>query len=605
MTFASGYAAVSGAMDAREGRRLQQQKLEQQNTQTALKLAQAGYAQSDSGVEQIEGGKADIDQQQRTLLSKRLANTEKSLALADSDGALFNFTDSGDADDIQRALNNNEGLRNIWASQGVQGVSNIDWDRDSALLSRSGIPAEMYSSPENRAELNKEYFKIFDGKNYSVGSAEEMMKQTGVLQRVSSAKQGILIDHFAKARQRKYADIFNSKLDSIVEAKGISRGDAVDLLVKGKKGDKGNRVVSAWREKTQAIADANNITFSEQVLKDEKKVKLTTKQKDFVARAERAGLTEEALEARDREDLLRGEKTSESKDRAKRAELAGITESALYEREREEKQLRETPRLERAIKYEAGERGLSEQEILDERQELREQRVIPAALREAEGVKAYTEKLYQSFGGENEFYSTDFSDPKNFRKASTLVHNIEKVGDVKLSSADAKDFKSISEMITLSKSIGGLEAATTGVYDNLMHEFKQYFSDNVKGVDATSSHQAFKNVLGHALFGSAFTQTEKENLDKAFGSLDQQLGPVLTKFKVAINQVRSKLTAIQRLNHPVVTKYRLGVSSDDLSNIVSGLDQRLEYIDLQTNKKSASSTYKKKTDFTKFKFLMP
>lgn len=573
--------------DAREKRLMQQQEIDQRNTQISLKLSQEGYRRDGSGgVEQVEGGKADIEQQELLLLSRRIANTEKSLMLADLDGAIQSYINSGDVDDIQRAFNNNDKLREIWKGRGVEGVSNIDWERDTDLLKKAGFPDETYSSDESRELLSKEYFKSFDGKNYSISSAEDIMIETGLLKRLSVKKQNILLNHFSNVAKSTYNDVFNRKIDTISEAKNISRGQAVDIIMKVSGEDE---VSSAWREKTQAKADANDITFDEQVLREDKrKQKIskskedepTTYQRNFAYKAKLAGLTEKELDQRDRDDELESRITNQDKNYSSELKHSGLTEEAFNKRRRDD--------VERGLKT-------------------REQFVTSVASRKQTEVKGYKKELFELFGGEDEYYATDFSIDKNFRKANFLVHSIEQVGGSKISAADAKDYKEISEMIELGKSAaGGLTEDTTGLVDSYLHEFKQYFFGTVEGIEATSSYQAFKNVLGNSLFGASFTSNESEKLDKAFGVLGNKLGPVLAKFKTSINQVRAKLNAIKRLNNPIVVKLRLGVSLNKLDSIIDGLDQRLEYIDLKINKgaiinKPSGSTI----DFKKLKFIIP
>lgn len=574
MSFEGGFNAVTGYYDARDRRRLQQQQIDQSNTKLSLKLAQEGYARDGSGgVEQVEGGKAELAQQEMLLMSRRIANTEKSLMLADFDTSVQDFVNSGDAGDMQLAFDNNEKLREVWKNQGVEGVSNIDWDRDSGILERAGIPPETYDTPEDRASMNKEYFKVYNGRDYSIQSVEKLTMETGLLQRLNETKQNILLRHFAKSNSRNHALIFDRKLDSIVSSTGVSREEAIEKIIKTGVDD---QVLTAWQTKVNDRAKAAGISYDEQIRKDDKP-KLSNKAKMF------------------EEDRLRNNRTVDQQ----------------IEFEAEEKRVSQLTTKQIDIAEEAKRTGKSIEDIYAQRrsdvvlkQEQASERATPQSVREAKYVDTYRDKLFKQFGSEEGFYNTDFSDAKNYRKAASLVQDIEKVGGLKLSKPDIKDFKAINKMIELGRNAQNLSEDNTGFIDSFLHDVRQFFTNQTTGVESTASYNSFKNIMGNVLYGQAFSKSEQGRFDKAFGTTKTQLAPTLVKLKVSLGQIRSQLVAIQRISSPIVSKFRLGTSMEDVNTLISNIDSGLEKLDLAFNK-GAGKPARTPIDFTKLKFIIP
>ena len=126
-----------------------------------------------------------------------------------------------------------------------------------------------------------------------------------------------------------------------------------------------------------------------------------------------------------------------------------------------------------------------------------------------------------------------------------------------------------------------LTSEVTGLFDTWFRDLKKYVTDDVAEVDkqaAASAYGAFRNTVRHALFGSALTDGEIKAFNEAFGTLKQSYPAVVTQFKTALQQTRSKLNTISQLNNPYLAHYYLGKSADELDVVIGRLDERIEYM---------------------------
>ncbi len=198
--------------------------------------------------------------------------------------------------------------------------------------------------------------------------------------------------------------------------------------------------------------------------------------------------------------------------------------------------------------------------------------VKPGQLDEAE---ERTKQLVEKFGGVDEFFNTDFSDDKNFRKAYSDIAAIERLENVDYTTKEKADLNNIRILISMGDPGKHLTKDETGIIDNTLFNVKKYLSDNVTGVAATSAYAAFRNIVRNVLFGSALTEAEIKGYREAFGTLKQQLGPVLLQFKTALVQVRAKLESVSRMKNPYSAHVRLGVDEFKLDQIINSIDDRI------------------------------
>ncbi len=188
-------------------------------------------------------------------------------------------------------------------------------------------------------------------------------------------------------------------------------------------------------------------------------------------------------------------------------------------------------------------------------------------------------ELEQAFGGRDEFFNADMDDRDNYLKAYPFVAKMEQLEGSEFTSTEIRELNAIRVLIGIGDPAKNLTDEETGLYDNAYFRVKKYLSDSVKGVAAVSAFSSFRNSLRNALFGSALTAAEIKAFNEAFGTLGNKLGPVLAQFKTALNQTKAKLDGIARMKNPYSAKLRLGIDQDKLNKIISGIDERLAYLE--------------------------
>ena len=185
--------------------------------------------------------------------------------------------------------------------------------------------------------------------------------------------------------------------------------------------------------------------------------------------------------------------------------------------------------------------------------------------------------LDEAFGGD--YFGADMSDPTTRRKAEPYVRRIEQFSDAKLSAAQQKRLSEIRQLTTLGKAGTELTAAETGPIDSLLRDAKKYISDDVSGTAATSAYEAYRNLVRNALFGASLTNNETAAFNKAFGTLGEQTGPVLTKLRTQTQMLKDELEGIYYQGDEYVTKFRTGMDMDRLTETLYQLDERLALFD--------------------------
>lgn len=186
--------------------------------------------------------------------------------------------------------------------------------------------------------------------------------------------------------------------------------------------------------------------------------------------------------------------------------------------------------------------------------------------------------LVESFGGEDSFWATDFSEPANFNKAYANANAIMQLNGNSWTTAERKQIHDIKSLIALGNRGKELTPKETGMLDNMLSNISKYMTDEVGGVAAKSAYAAFRNTVRHALYGAALTEAEIASFNEAFGNLGQKLGPVLEQFKTSLVQVKAELESIANLNDPYVAKVFLGADQHELDAMIIAIDQRIDDI---------------------------
>ncbi len=210
-----------------------------------------------------------------------------------------------------------------------------------------------------------------------------------------------------------------------------------------------------------------------------------------------------------------------------------------------------------------------------------------------EEIEAVKDQLDTDFGGD--FLSANLSDSKVRSKVGRKIVRIEK--DFPISAKDAATAVEIRQLTGLAATAGEeITDAEAGPLDSMFRGVKKYISNEVTGTKGTAAYEAFRNTMKHALFGATQSKGEMQSFQKAAGSLDEQLGPVLVKFRTQIEELKTKLSAVYDMNDEYVAKYRLNMSRDEIAKVLGALDERIDMLDTtQPTKGEVLTPGKKKT----------
>ena len=203
---------------------------------------------------------------------------------------------------------------------------------------------------------------------------------------------------------------------------------------------------------------------------------------------------------------------------------------------------------------------------------------------EVETVKTELDKMF-----DGSFVDADLSDPKIRSKAGRLMARIEK--DYPMSAADRADAVEIRQLASMGGTVAEeITEAEAGPLDSLLRNVSKYVSNNIKGAKGVAAYEAFRNTLRHALFGATQSVGETKNFNKAMGSMSEQPGPLLAKFRAQVEDLQSKLSGIYDQNDEYVAKYRLNMNLDQIAKVMTALDDRIEMFDNYKGSKLVAPT---------------
>lgn len=629
--FSEGFQAGASVRNARDERR----RLAEERNQ---ELTRMGYS--------FENGKMtvrpDSMAEQEQLAAKEAVQLAKALqgklAAQSTDQAFEDFSLTGDAKYLQSALDSDPVLKNAWAQRGVQFVSNLDFENDSSLLSKSGFSPSMYDTAEKRDVIRKGAYKIYDGKDWSIGLANNAMAETGAFKRLGQRRAQPALDNHKQfvsllsgpkvdahtAEGHKYekeimtaAEKYNVPPNLIAAMiHQESRNNPTAISPKGAGGlmqlmpetakelgvtdvhnpaqniDAGTNYLSQMLDKyggdvQMALAAYNagpgnvdkyggvppfgetqnyisnimsNLDRGEQYYSRTADDTINTilNHRRAIANAAQGTTNEIVDRAADREDTKVGQ---EDQRIALADRAASQTDRQLDQKDIELAQADE----DRAVK------------LLEIQTKLKTDGQT-ATQKDLNRAAEVTDGMLEEFGGEENFFNTDFSDPKEYRDAYKSIVQIEKLEGTQLSEADKKTITDLRALLALGDPASKLTGNETGLIDNTLGNMKKYYSDSVKGVAAKSSYNAFRNSVRNALFGSALTEGEIKAFNEAFGNLGNQLGPVLEMFQTALSQVDAKLDSTANMMNPYSAKVRLGADQAKIDEIRKGLQQRIDYL---------------------------
>jgi hypothetical protein len=226
----------------------------------------------------------------------------------------------------------------------------------------------------------------------------------------------------------------------------------------------------------------------------------------------------------------------------------------------------------------------------DQFTKLRGEELATSGQKEQASVRATRTTIENKAADDGGFFNIDFAVPANRMKYEQDIQDMMRLGKMELSAEDKRSATYIHELMSLGGTASKLGEGETGIVDRLLRDTKDYVSNNTTGLDLSSSYAAFSNTVRRALYGATLTQGESDAFAEQFGSLKQQAGPVLSKFKVGLTQVRDQLESMMNLGDSYVTHFYLGADQSKLTRMIDALDERIKLIDTTAQRTTGDAT---------------
>lgn len=603
--------SLAQGLQIREQRKARQESAKQRNQE----LERLGYRFDESGNMFIrEHSAAEAEQLQAKEAVQLARSLQNKLAAQETDKAFEDFAYTGDASFLQNALDSDPQLKQAWGERGVQMVGNIDFDNDSDLLNSSGLSSSYYDTDEKKEIIKKSLYKVYDGKDWSIGVANNAIAETGTLKRMGKRRAQPILEN-----QESFVNLLKSpkvsphtaeghKYEKEILAASEETGVPANLIAAmiAKESSGNMNAVSSVRGKdytglmqvgeeaaTEVGITDRNASPATNILAGARYLsKMIDKYGGDIPKALAAynagpgnvdkyngippfGETQDYVKTI-LSNFDRGEQYyNRSADNTINTILEHRRAIANAEKGTTNKNVdRAVDQTDRSLDLKAKDQQI---EILKTHTKM----LTEGSTTKQKDLKAAEDKtvtLLSEFGGEEDFYNTDFTDPKNYRKAYPLVNAIEQLEGTDLSEQDKKNITDIRQLVALGDPASKLTSDQTGLLDSNLKELQKYFQTSVKGTSAKSAYAAFRNSVRNALFGSALTESEIKAFNEAYGTLGQKIGPVLETFETSLAQVQAKLDSTANLMNPLSAKVRLGADQDKLIQIREALQARIDYI---------------------------
>lgn len=601
-------------------------------------LRQAGYDPSSGEI--IPGSNADVQKAQNEQVLQLAKSLQGKLAAQDTDQAIMDFSETGDATYLQNVMDKNPTLKQAWAARGVHQVGNLDWTNDEKLLKRNGFNSAEYDTPEKQDILKKNIYKYYDGQQWNVGLLNNVAAETGFMGRVGPNRSSKVTNNFQQFRDfmagpRSSANTaeghkYETDITKASEATGVPANLLAAMMNTESGGNpnavspKGATGLMQLMPETAAelgISDPKNPSenimggakYMAQMLEKyngDTRLALAAynagpgavdKYNGIPPFSETQGYVSKILD-----NFSAGESyynsgnlaIQEGQQMGAQPSVNGLSELNAKQSKYADNRIATIQNFMRGnanaakgttnenVDTELANKG-KELEIENKKAEAQLQANLVKLKTEGltnnqkdlAAAQTQTEDLLSKFGGEEEFFKTDFSKPENFNKAWTNVVKINKLEGTELTQKDKDNVTDIRSMIALADPAAKLTAAQTGMFDKNLKDFSKYLTDTVPGADRAAAMASFRNTLRHALYGSALTEGEIKSFNEAFGESKQKLGPVLSQFKVALGQVQAKIDSVANMGNPYTMKVMIGADRERLNNIRAALQQRVDYIE--------------------------
>lgn len=645
MGFAEGFAAGANARDKREERLALKAQRDQE-------LMRAGYSFKDGQMSVRPGSAAEAEQMQALEATQLAKSLQAKLSAQDTDNAFEEFSQTGDASYLQKALDQNDFLKKAWAERGVLLISNIDFANDSSLLARQGLEPSMYDTPDKQAVLKRNMYKFYDGKEWQAGLLGNAAAQLGVTHRLGERRsapimqnQEDLVSLLSGPKVSPYT-AEGHKYEKEITAASIETGVPANLIasmIKQESGGKANAVSNKGAQgvmqlmpstaKELGVTDphdpAQNISAGAKYLKQQLDkyngdIKLALaaynagpgnvdKYGGIPPFAETQNYVSKIMDNFNAaEDYYDSNIDNVQAQLANKYAQANQTENTILESQAKRAQATSgiepgtaTRKLDQtdqelALKAEANHNDMlkilndARKNANDAQRNKNEGKT--ANQKDLDAAETATNDLLAAFGGEEGFMKTDFSKPENYNKAYGYITKIEKLEGTQLSEADKKNIIDLKQMIALADPAAKLSADETGLFDKQFNEYKKYLSDEIGGKEAIAAYNAMLNVFRNALYGATLTDGEIKMFESAYGTLGQKEGPVKAALKTLFLQQQSRLESVMMLQNPYSAQVRLGKDKQSLAAIQIALQDRLDLLDGKLDSKKFAERVKARAD---------
>lgn len=574
-------------------------------------LQRMGYSFDEDGQMQVRQDSAAEAEQLAGKEAAQLARAlQGKLAAQETDKAFEDFAFTGDASYLQKALKSDPALEKAWGERGIQMVSNIDFENDEQMLKSAGIQPTFYDTEEKREVLKKNMYKVYNGKDWQIGLANKAVAETGAIRRMGKRRAAPLVENYKAfmdmlsgpkvspntAEGHKYEPLIMASAEkynlppNLIAAQmhAESAGNSKAVSPKGAQG-----LMQLMPGTAQELGVTNPMDPAQNIDAGAKYLRQMLDKYD--------GNMELALAAYNagpgNVDKYGGVPPfSETQNYVSKI-LGNLDEAESYRGGTHQDVVNTILEHRRAIAN--AEKGTTNanvdnevkqsQQALDlksDELQLKNKELfvkmatdgVTSTQKDLTAADNYASDMFEQFGGEDQFYQTDFTDDKNYKEAMKSIIKIERLTGTEPSEADKKSIADIRQLITLADPAKDLSAGQTGILDSTIKGIEKYINDNVDGVEAKAAYSAFRNSVRNALFGSALTEGEIKAFNEAYGTIGNKLGPVLSMFQTSLSQVQAKLDSSASMMNPASAKVRLGADQETLANIRDALQARIDYI---------------------------
>lgn len=637
--------SFSSAFNDTQRTKLARQELNMRKKAMDAELVKSGY--DPETLQVMPGSNADVERannQQALQLANAL---QGKLAAQETDNAILDFAETGDATYLQSALDRNPYLKDAWAKKGVQTVANLDWQNDTSLLARAGFNPAEYDTPEKQAIVRKNVYKYYDGEKWNVGLLNNVVRETGSLSRVGPNKGQKVLDNFQEFRDflagpksspntaegHKYEKEINAAseatgvpanlISAMMNVESSNKPDAVSN--KGALGlmqlmpdtakelgvdpnDPAQNIMGGAKYMAQMLEKYNGNTQLALAAYNAGPGNVD-KYNGIPPFAETQNYVPKVLENYSLAESYynRGQSVIDQNSNMRQGPLANSEPGNIAGRQARDADNR-IATIQNFMRGNANAAKGTTNANVDQEAETEAMKAKAAVQTNLVKLKTdgmtseqknlaaaenKTNEMLADFGGEEQFFKTDFSKPENFNKAWQYVVKINKLEGTTLTQEDKKNVTDIRQLLAVADPASKLSAGQTGIIDNFLTGVDKYIDENANDVDKKAAMAAFRNTLRNALFGATLTDGEIKSFNEAFGSNNQKLGPVLSQFNTALLQVKAKLDSAANLTNPYTSKVMLGADLDKMTKVQAALQQRIDYINGNSRTQTADNKPRK------------